>query len=115
VSKRIAEKLIKRVEIRIGGKDWPVVIDHDVLIECEALTGLNVLTGEVNMARPSATLIRAMLYLVLKGAGAKYTLQEVGKFISPKNIVVLQTAFITAWDAAMAEPEPEENPTTAVE
>lgn len=114
--KRIADKLIKRVEVTLDGKTWPIVITHNVLIECETLTGLNVLTGDVNVARPSATLLRALLYLALKGAGAKYTLEHVGSFIKPQNIVKIQEAILTAWAAAMSEAEPDdENPMKAAE
>ena len=115
MSRKLTEKVIKKVEVRIDGRDWPVVITHNVLIECEELTGLNVLTGEVNITRPSAKLLRALLYLALKGAGAKYTLEKVGEFINPQNIVKLQEAILTAWAAAMPESEDEERPTTAAE
>jgi hypothetical protein len=111
------EKLIKRVEIRLDGKNWPIVITHNVLIECEDLTGLNVLAGEVNLVRPSAKLVRGLLYLALKRAGAKYTLAEVGDLITPHNIVKVQEALLTAWAASMPDEEEstEDRPTTAAE
>jgi hypothetical protein len=67
----IAEKLTKVVEIKLGDRTWPIIITHNVLIECEQLTGLNLLAGEVNMIKPSFTLIRALLYVALKRAGAR--------------------------------------------
>jgi hypothetical protein len=57
--KSIAEKLIRKVELKLDGKTWPVVVTHNVLIECEELTGLNLIAGEVNLLRPSAKLVRA--------------------------------------------------------
>jgi hypothetical protein len=112
-----AEKLIKKVEIRLDGKNWPIVITHNVLIECEDLTGLNVLAGEVNLVRPSAKLVRGLLYLALKRADAKYTLAEVGDLITPHNIVKVQEALLTAWAASMPDEEDsnEDRPTRAAE
>jgi Phage integrase, N-terminal SAM-like domain len=57
---------------KLDGKTWPLVVTHNVLIECEELTGLNLIAGEVNLLRPSAKLVRALLYVVLLRAGAKY-------------------------------------------
>lgn len=105
VSKKIADKLIKRVQVLLDGKEWPIVITHNVLIECEELTGMNVLTGDVNLLRPSAKLLRALLFLALQRAGAKYTIEEVGDLITPHNVVKLQEAILTAWAASMPGPE----------
>jgi hypothetical protein len=79
--KSIAEKLIRKVELKLDGKTWPLVVTHNVLIECEELTGFNLIAGEVNLLRPSAKLVRALLYVVLRRAGAKYTLEQVGDLI----------------------------------
>ena len=70
--KTISEKLIRKVELKLDGKTWPLVVTHNVLIECEDLTGLNLIAGEVNLLRPSAKLVRALLYIALRRAGAKY-------------------------------------------
>lgn len=112
----IAEKLIRKVEFTLDGKAWPIVITHNVLIDVEDLTGLNVLAGEVNLLRPSAKLVRAILYVALKNAGANYSIDQVGELIGPHNIVAIQEAILTAWAASMPEAEKsEENPTKAVE
>ena len=103
---RKTDKLIRKVEIRLDGKDWPIVITHNTLIECEDLTGLNSLTGEVNLVRPSAKLVRALLYVALKHAGAKYTLEQVGLLITSENIVTVQEGLLNAWAASMPDPEP---------
>jgi hypothetical protein len=116
--RNIADKLIKKVEVRLDGKDWPIIITHNVLIDCEELTGLNVLSGDANLIRPSAKIIRALLFVALKRAGAKYTLEEVGDLINPHNLVPIQQGILAAWAASMPEPEPkpeedEERPTPA--
>jgi hypothetical protein len=112
--KSIAEKLIRKVELKLDGKTWPLVVTHNVLIECEELTGLNLLAGEVNLLRPSAKLVRALLYVALRRAGAKYTLDQVGDLINPENIVMVQEGLLTAWAASMPAPEDTERPTPAV-
>lgn len=110
--KSVADKVIKKVEVKLDGKAWPIVITHNVLIEVEDLTGLNVLAGEVNLLKPSAKLVRAVLYLALKRAGAKYTIEQVGDLIGPHNVVAIQEAILNAWAASMPDPEPEsEDPT----
>jgi hypothetical protein len=112
--KPIAEKLIRRVELKLDGKTWPLAVTHNVLIECEELTGLNLIAGEVNLLRPSAKLVRALLYVVLRRAGAKYTLEQVGDLIHPENIVMVQEGLLTAWAASMPAPDDAERPTPAV-
>jgi hypothetical protein len=104
----ITDKLIRKVEIRLGGADWPLVVTHDVLIECERLTGKKMLAGG-DVLRPTARLVRALLYLMLCRAGAAYTLGHVGKFITPANAEKVQGAILEAWAASMPDPEPEEN------
>jgi hypothetical protein len=70
--------------------------------------------GEVNILRPSAKLIRALLFLALKHAGAKYTIEQVGALIHPQNISFLQEQLLLAWQASMPEPEEDNgNPTQA--
>jgi hypothetical protein len=109
------DKLIRKVELKIDGRLWPIVVDHELLIELEDLTGLNVLTGQVNLSKPSARLLRDFLYLALKRAGANYSQKDVSGRINPGNIIRIQEALLAAWSASMPEPEPEppENPTPA--
>ena len=108
------DKLIEKVQVRLDGRDWPIVVTHNVLIDCEEITGLNVLTGEANLLRPSAKLIRALLFLCLKRSGAKYTLDEVGDLITPHNIAMVQEGLLKAWQASMPQEEEQERPMRAV-
>ena len=105
MAKKIADKLIQKVEVLLDGKTWPIVITHNILIECEDMTGMNVLSGEINLLRPSAKMIRALLFLALQRAGAKYTLAEVGDLITPHNLVPIQQGILAAWAAAMPTEE----------
>ena len=111
--KTITEKLIRRVELKLDGRRWPLVVTHDVLIGCERLTGLNVIAGEMNLVRSSATLVRALLYVVLRRAGAKYTLEQIGDLIYPQNLLMIQQSLLDAWTASMPAEENLERPTRA--
>lgn len=115
MAKKIADKLVQKVEVLLDGKTWPIVVTHNILIECEDMTGMNVLSGEINLLRPSAKMIRALLFLALQRAGAKYTLAEVGDLITPHNLVPIQQGILAAWAAAMPTEEEEKagNPTPA--
>ena len=113
--RKIADRLIQKVQIKLDGKDWPLVVTHNVLIDCEELTGMNILTGEANVMRPSFKLVRALLYLCLRRAGASYTLEQVGDLISPDNIALVQEGMMKAWVASMPEAVEDEHPTKAVE
>ena len=103
--KPITEKTIRKVELKLDGKIWPLAVTHNVLIECEELTGLNLIAGETNLLRPSAKLVRAFLYVALRRAGAKYTLEQAGELITPKNIALVHHALLTAWAASMPVPD----------
>jgi hypothetical protein len=99
----IADKLTKKVEVKVGGETFSIIITHNTLIECEQLTGLNLLAGEANILKPSFTLMRALLYVALKHAGAHYTIEQVGELIHPQNLLAIQEALITAWAASMPD------------
>ena len=105
MTKKIADKLVQKVEVLLDGKTWPLVVTHNILIECEDMTGMNVLSGEINLLRPSAKMIRALLFLTLQRAGAKYTLAEVGDLITPHNLVPIQQGILAAWAAALPTDE----------
>ena len=49
--------------------------------------------------------MRALLFLALQRAGAKYTIEEVGDFITPHNLVTIQRGVLAAWAAALPAPD----------
>lgn len=114
--KNIAEKLIEKVEIKLGNKTYPVVMTHNVLIDIEEQSGLNLLSGEASIIKPSFKAMRAMLYAVMTRAGEEIHIEDVGKLIGPHNLMSLQEAFLNAWAASMPKEEREKaaNPTKAV-
>jgi hypothetical protein len=113
MTRTIADKLTRKVVIHIDDEDWQIVVTHNVLIECEELSGLNLLTGDANLMKPSAKLVRALLYCCLRRAGAKYTIEEVGDLITPENLVMVQEGLLNAWAASMPIAVVDENPIPA--
>lgn len=103
----LANKLQQpKVQIRLDGRDWPIVVTHNILCDLEELTGLNVLTGaDTSMAKPSATMIRALLFLCLREQGAEYTIEEVGRLITRQNLVLVSRGLIAAYAASMPRKE----------
>jgi hypothetical protein len=100
----LAAQLTPRVEVSLGGRSWRLCFTHRVLLECEELTGLSLLTG-ANLS--SARLIRVLLYCALRRAGATYTLEQVGGFIRPTTLSSIQQAVGAAWQSSMPDPEPQ--------
>ncbi len=92
--KSIAEKLIRKVDLKLEGKTWPLVVTHKVLIECEEFTSLKLIAGEVCLLRPSSKLVPALLYVALRPASTKYTLEQMGDLTNPGNIVLVQEGLL---------------------
>lgn len=102
----LANKLVPKVKIRLDGKEWPLVCNHNILCDLEDMTGLNVLFGaEATLAKPSAKVIRAWLFLCLREQGAEYTLQQVGELITQNNLHLIVKGLVDAYVAAMPAKE----------
>lgn len=69
------------------------------------MTGLDWMAGEINLWRPSAKLLRAALYLVLRLSGARLSIEQAGA-MNPRSPRIWR-ALEDAWIASMPEPEPE--------
>ena len=102
----LANRLQPKKTLRLDGRDWNIVITHNILCDLEELTGLNVLTGaETSMAKPSARLLRALLFLCLREQGAEYSLEDVGRLITRQNLMPVSRTLIEAWAASMPTKE----------
>lgn len=102
----IAHRLTKPVEIPLQGKRWRILFTHRVLLDIEELTGQPAM--RVNLAQPSAKLLRACLFAALREAGAGISLADAGALLRPGAAARIRAALIEAWRASMPEPEPEE-------
>lgn len=96
--------LTRRVEFSYEGCPWPLVFTHGALLRCEELTGTPML--KARLAQPSARLLRALLFVALREAGAPCTLEKAGEQITRKSIASVRATIIGAWAASMADPSP---------
>jgi hypothetical protein len=101
----LAERLTPRVELTIGGARWQVLFTHEVLLDIESLTGCSVLAGQVNLWHSTASVLRAVLYVVLRRAGANYSLQDAGRLLGPARSGEVRRQLQAGWIASMPEPE----------
>lgn len=99
---RLAEWLTKRVTFSMRGQKWPLVFTHRALFMCQELTGLDMIA--VNLTNPSASLVRALLFAALDGAGANCTIKEVGQEVGRIGLASARRTLVAAWAASMAEP-----------
>lgn len=104
----LAQRLTRRIEIPAGGKLWRIVFSHDVLLDIEDLTGLDVWAGGVNLDRPSAKLLRAVLYAALHHAGSDLSLKDAGEMLRLGKMSELRVKLMEAWGESMPEPEEDE-------
>lgn len=100
----LAAQLTPRVEVSLGGRSWRLCFTHRVLLECEELTGLSLLTG-ANLS--SARLIRVLLFCALRRAGGAFTLEQVGRLIQPRTLSTIQQAVGAAWQSSMPDVDPQ--------
>jgi hypothetical protein len=85
------------VTIEIDGKSFEITVGTNDLIQVEELTGRNMLMGMANLVMPDVTILRALLFVTLRKAGATYTLPEVGGLITIDNIITLRDKFLDSW------------------
>lgn len=101
----LTQWLTRRVEFPYQGKAWRLVFTYRVLFRCQEMTGKDMLAED--MANPSASLVRALLYSALLEAGAQCSIENVGKALGRVGIPAARKKVIAAWLASMPDPEPE--------
>ena len=106
---RLSDRLVPGVNLSFDGRGWPLLFTHDVLLACDELTGGGVWTG-INLSRPRARLLRALLWGLLRRAGGDYTLRQVSDRITPGAMNAIHDAICRAWAASMPEPDEEDAP-----
>ena len=100
----LSDSLSPRVEFAFGGRRWPILFTHRVLLACDALTGVDMLAA--NLGNPSAALLRALLFLALERAGAGCTLDRVGALFNARSLRTIRSTIVAAWRASMPAPDP---------
>jgi hypothetical protein len=108
----LAHRITKPIEIPAGGARWRIAFTHRALLDIEELTGMGAM--QVNLANLSAGLLRAVLFAVLREAGAATSITEAGEILRPGAVPKIRALLIEAWTASMPETDrdDEEEPST---
>jgi hypothetical protein len=102
----LAQLFTPIVEISIGGKVWPVLFTHRVILAVEGATGLSSIDGTLDLHRLSAKALRTLLGVALHSAGCPMTVAQIGETMQPRAITAYKQRLWEAWRNAMPEPEP---------
>ena len=101
----LARRLTRVHRISAFGKQWGVVFTHGALLEIEEIAGVDVLAGGIHFAAGlSAQTLRAMLYVVLKHAGAPITEKQAGDLLRLDKLRKFRSVLWDAWRDSMPEP-----------
>lgn len=98
----LAQWLTARVEYSYQGRAYPLLFTHRALLLCEHATGIDTLA--VNLANPSSSVLRGLLYGALSAAGATCTLDGIGRLFNFRTAPIIREKIIDAWIASMADP-----------
>jgi len=101
----LSDQLIERVTINLAGHEWRLVITYGALLDCEEVTGIDMLTGVEAFVNPSTRSVRALLWAVLRRQALGMTLEAAGNLIGPGEIEAVQEALTRAYVASLPPPE----------
>jgi hypothetical protein len=74
---------------------------YRVLLECEEIAEVNLLSPSFDVTRPSARLVRALLWAALVSAGCELSEKQVGAKLSLRGASRAHAALLDAWLASM--------------
>jgi hypothetical protein len=108
------ELLTQASRLVVEGTPYDLIITSGALIEFEKLTGISTITDASQIVeKPSRNTLSAMLYVLLRRAGAKYTLERVQGMVTRRSTKIIYAAILAAWTVSLAEDEAGENPIQA--
>lgn len=88
--------------------EWRVIFTHDVLLSIAEATGKDPMAGELDIVRPPAAILQAILFAVIARSGFKGSAKDAGRLVTLATIGGIRAALIDGWRASM--PEPVEKP-----
>lgn len=91
------------VSLVIGGRERHLCFDINSVCIAEKTTGVNLLKAAVSEV--NATSIRGLLYAALLRDDPKITVEEVGSWITMKNLSNIHKSIVTAWFASIDDQE----------
>ncbi len=93
---------LPKVSITFDGKEFVLEYDFNAIAVAEEQTGINMFTT-FDFQRLSATSFRAMLFASLIHNHPEITLEEVGTFITAKNLAEITIKMVEAWHGSRPE------------
>lgn len=91
--------LTPEVYLEIGGQKRKLAFDFNAICTVNSLTNINLL--EASVGTVDAPSIRALLYASLLHDDSSLTLEQVGSWITMRNIGNVRQAIIAAWFASI--------------
>jgi len=108
-----ADPVVKFATLKVDGTEYKLVYDFNAIAEAEALTGLNLLTGMINLWQDltatklmGASIVRGLLYAALR---PKLDLEAVGHMIRVDTLTDIVAAIREAYAESMPVPEKNEH------
>ena len=101
----IAEWLTEGVSLSLAGRAWRLIVTHGVLLDCQAESGIDVLSG-LNALSPPAKALQSLLWALLKRDGFQGTARAVGSMVTLRALPRIRAAVSRAWIASMPDPDP---------
>lgn len=96
---------LPNVTLVLNGDEYQLCYDHNAIVQAEKATGINLLFAAATS--PTATTIRGLLWSALLRDNPELTIDEVGSWITPRNIVTINAALKAAWYGSIPEPDGE--------
>jgi hypothetical protein len=90
----------------LGGRRWWLRITYRVLLACEEAADVDMLSASMDVSRPSARLMLALLWAALASAGAPWSLREAGARVDLRSLPGVQRALLEAWISSMPDAAP---------
>ena len=116
----VTDLLVKSPILHLGGKEWPVLITHEVILRFEKEAGVSTLaeTPVLEKAPPgkkvkppfspsrlSAAQTRALSWSAIHRISPSTTLKTVGGWIDHRSLGPTRDTLLEAWRESMPEPE----------
>lgn len=96
---------LPNVSLILNDVERHLCYDHNAIAQAEKATGLNLLYAAATS--PSATTLRGLLWSALLKENPELTLEEVGGWITPRNIPTIHAAIVAAWYGSVPEGDEE--------
>jgi hypothetical protein len=104
VSGTPADPTARYTTLELAGKTFYLCYDFDAIAKAEQLTGMPLLFG-VDWSHIDAKRMRAMLCAAMLKAQPDTKPEDLTRYFTHRNVLMIQNAIIEAWLSSTPEPE----------